>query len=130
MYASTSPYKRKDGTSARHYVCAQVHGETGACDMPKVNAATVDDWVTRYLRAILKDFDRFFAALRDTQSGDLARARDTLAAQLAELDDLDAEAGVLEAEYVSRLRAGDRAAADVLVRRLERQGTRRKALEA
>src|SRR5207342_3461367 len=49
MYARTSPYVRRDGTRARTYVCASVHGGTGACDQPTIDAERIDTSVVAYL---------------------------------------------------------------------------------
>jgi DNA invertase Pin-like site-specific DNA recombinase len=57
MYAVTSPYRRKDGTRARHYVCANYRDATGACDQPKMRADLVDRAMIAHLDSFFLDFD-------------------------------------------------------------------------
>jgi hypothetical protein len=58
MYSRTSTYRRKDGTRARVYQCAQMVDGTGLCDAPPVPAAAVD-------AQVLERLPRFVAAAED-----------------------------------------------------------------
>lgn len=85
MYSRKSPYKRKDGSHARHYLCANVHGETGLCDAPKVNAEKVDTAIISYLDGLFVNFEewqdevaRGRASKRDAVNADLKRAQNRL----------------------------------------------------
>jgi len=97
MYAETSPYKRKDGTHARRYVCANVKFATGLCDGDKVDAERVDAWIVDDLHALTFDFDAWLANV--TASDDTER----LAAE-AELADVQ-ERQMQQAKRIRKLEA-------------------------
>lgn len=40
MYSQTSPYKRRDGTQQRSYVCGNVRDSTGVCDEPSLTPSS------------------------------------------------------------------------------------------
>jgi DNA invertase Pin-like site-specific DNA recombinase len=73
MYATTSPYKRKDGTQQRSYVCSNVRGATGVCDQPKLDAARVDAAVVDHLNRMFVDFDAWLAEMGEAASTERAR---------------------------------------------------------
>jgi DNA invertase Pin-like site-specific DNA recombinase len=79
MYCVTSPYKRKDGTQQRCYVCANVQSATGLCDQPRIDAAQADAAVVKHLDQLFIDFDAWLASF--SQSTEQHRA--TLETQLA-----------------------------------------------
>jgi DNA invertase Pin-like site-specific DNA recombinase len=63
MYCVTSPYKRKDGTHQRSYICANVRQDTGLCDQPKIDAAKVDTAVVAHLDRLFIDFEAWLDEL-------------------------------------------------------------------
>jgi DNA invertase Pin-like site-specific DNA recombinase len=129
MYAVISTYKRKDGTQARHYVCANVHNGTGLCDQPPIDAEKVDTGTVAGLDDLFLDFDRFLGEL--SHGADQARktVQTALDAALAELDQLDANAGKHEADYARQIEAGDETRADLAARNLERTVQKRESVE-
>jgi site-specific DNA recombinase len=56
LYATTSPYKRKDGTHQRSYTCAHVHMQDGLCNAPKIPATVVDGAIIEHLDKVFVDF--------------------------------------------------------------------------
>jgi hypothetical protein len=79
MYCVTSPYKRKDGSQARHYVCREVRDGTGVCNAPPVPAETADAAIVPHLRGFFVDFEAWVEQVTSAETAD----RDALAAQLA-----------------------------------------------
>jgi DNA invertase Pin-like site-specific DNA recombinase len=55
MLCVTDPYRRKDGTRKRNYVCPNKLGGTGVCDMPRINAVRADGMVWQYLNETFVD---------------------------------------------------------------------------
>jgi site-specific DNA recombinase len=86
MYASTSPYKRKDGSHRRSYQCANVKFATGLCDQPTVSAEQVDAAVVDYLDRLFVDVKEWAAEL--ARGAEIQRAG-LDAAVAAERDKLD-----------------------------------------
>jgi DNA invertase Pin-like site-specific DNA recombinase len=89
MYCQTSPYKRKDGSHARRYVCAQVHSQTGTCDAPHIDAAKVDTAIVAHLRTLFVDFTAWTGTLEEARSAErdgLARQLDEARRRLAKLE--------------------------------------------
>jgi DNA invertase Pin-like site-specific DNA recombinase len=77
MRATTSSHRRKDGTSARHYVCRSYHESMGVCDQPRIDAEVVDRLVVSGLNGFFVDFDAWLASVtqvRDEQRAGLERA--------------------------------------------------------
>ena len=74
MYSTVSPYKRKDGSQKRSYVCASVKDGTGMCDAPPVNAEKVDAAVVEHLGGFFVDFDGWLSriAAAGTSEGEQA----------------------------------------------------------
>jgi Recombinase zinc beta ribbon domain len=85
MYCVTSPYKRKDGTQQRSYVCANVGNETGLCDQPKLDAAKIDAAVVAHLDRLFIDFDAWLKQLAKGAADHRAGLEAELAAQLEAL---------------------------------------------
>jgi hypothetical protein len=109
MYASTSPYVRKDRSQARRYVCANVHQQTSLCDAPPIDAESVDLTVTEYLRDLIFDHERLLAAAESAH----AERRETIKS-LTQLDAVDRDSELVERDYLRRLRQGHAAAADAI----------------
>lgn len=120
MYATTSPYKRKDGSQARRYVCANVRFSTGLCDQPQVDAEKVDTAVVRYMGDLFIDYEAFVAELSRGSDEQARAARLALDAALEEIDVLDTRAERIEADYLRQMDAGDSGAADFAARMVER----------
>jgi len=68
MYSTTSPYKRKDGTHARHYVCKEVRYATGACDAPKVPASQIDAAVVAHINLLFVDLEAWLAEVSSART--------------------------------------------------------------
>lgn len=113
MYARTSPYKRKDGTHARYYLCANVHGQTGSCDQPKVPAAVIDAAVVDYLDQLFIDVEawsRQLAAGTDEAHRSASLALDSATAALAKDEATESK---LRTRYLVAVSADDDSAADL-----------------
>ena len=85
MNATTSPYKRKDGTQRRSYVCENVRSSTGLCDQPKLDAEKLDCAIVAYLDRLFVDFAQWQSELalgrvrqRDGLESELCRVRERL----------------------------------------------------
>ena len=124
MYATTSPYKRKDGTQARHYVCKEVRFQTGRCDAPKIPADQVDAAVVEHINRLFLDLEAWLAEVSSARTTE----RDGLARQLAETEARAAQLERSETKAHDRLTtalANDDALADTYATALKRiQGDR------
>jgi hypothetical protein len=78
MYSRTSPYKRKDGTHARAYMCAHVVNGTGLCDAPPLEATAVDAKVIAHLPSYIEQAERWLRQLGSDRTGARTRAEDAL----------------------------------------------------
>jgi len=128
MYASTSPYMRKrDGSKARSYLCKNVHGSTGLCDAPRIDAEAVDLAVITHLDSLFIDFDAWITELdksSEQRRGEIGTALD---AELAKLDQLERRGQRIEADYLRQVDAGNDQAGDFVARMLERTTNDRRA---
>lgn len=113
MYCRTDPYKRKDGSHRRTYVCANVHGRTGLCACPEINADSVDTMVTSELPNVLLDFARLVDAATREHERLVADTQDTLSAALAALDRARGDEVRVREDYVRQVSAGREDAAEV-----------------
>jgi site-specific DNA recombinase len=130
MYASTSPYKRKrDGGKARTYLCKNVHGGTGLCDAPRINAEVVDLAVIRHLDTLFIDFDAWLAELDKSAEQQRAELEAALDSELAKLAKLDTRVERIEADYLRQIDKGDEDTAEFVRRMLERTHTERRRVE-
>jgi len=128
MYASTSPYKRKrDGAKARSYLCKNVHGSTGLCDAPRIDAEAVDLAVITHLDSLFIDFDAWITELDKSAEQRRCEIRTVLEAELAKLDQLDQRARRIEADYLRQVDEGNDRAADFVARMLDRTANDRRA---
>lgn len=131
MYALTSPYKRKrkGGTQARRYVCANVKASTGLCDQPPVDAEKVDSAIVAYLGDLFVDFEAFLEQLSRGADQERGLVQVALDSALNEIDRLDAGAGKHEADYARQVEAGDETRADLAARNMERVARERRSAE-
>jgi DNA invertase Pin-like site-specific DNA recombinase len=113
LYARRSPYVRKDGTSARHYVCAQVVNQTGLCDMPHIDAEVMDAAVVEYLDQLFVDIEGW----RDGTEAAREKARGAALVGIEQTEDelarLDRLAEKVQADYLRQLDADDEDAAQI-----------------
>lgn len=128
MYCVTSPYVRRDCSSARSYVCAQVHGQTGTCDAPKIDARDLDAGIVDKLPNLLLDFEGWLAHAVSGQAEERQGLEREIATQIDALQDLDRMIPKLEAQWVrfTADEAPDRADAAMAVltdKRTERDST-------
>ena len=103
MYCVTSPYKRKDGTQQRCYVCANVKSVTGLCDQPRIDAAQADASVVKHLAQLFIDFDAWLASLAQSTEQHRATLETQLASALDELRRLDHLESKLRARYLEAI---------------------------
>jgi DNA invertase Pin-like site-specific DNA recombinase len=115
LYARTSPYERKDGTHKRQYVCAQVMSQTGMCDQPPIDAASVDPAVVDHLNQLFVDFDAWQGETERAQQSAIDAAQETADEAEREVRRLDGLAKKVQTDYLRRLEAGDDDAAQVAV---------------
>jgi DNA invertase Pin-like site-specific DNA recombinase len=119
MYAKASPYRRKNGTQARRYVCANVHHQTGLCDAPPIDADLADLMIGDHLHHLILDFEQFrVAALSDARQRTASLERQIEGA-LGELDEIELREGKMEADYERRVVQDNMVAADLAARRIE-----------
>jgi DNA invertase Pin-like site-specific DNA recombinase len=115
LYAKRSPYVRKDGTSARHYVCEEVFRQTGMCDMPPIDAEILDAAVVEYLDQLFVDIEGWRNGTEATRE----RARGAALAGIERTEDelrrLDRLAEKVQADYLRHLDADDEDAAQIAV---------------
>ena len=107
MYCRTDPYKRKDGTQARNYVCKNVVGETGLCDAGKVNAELVDAALIPHLEQWLTDFATWSKSIRDAASTELATVRADEEKVKTEVTRLEKVVEKAERQYADALSNGE-----------------------
>jgi site-specific DNA recombinase len=72
MYVHTSPYRRKDGSRKRLYLCRGYHDSDGTCDV-KVDAKVVDDAVLEHLPRVMPRFQEWVSAIEDRHAAERAR---------------------------------------------------------
>jgi hypothetical protein len=107
MYCTTSPYKRKDGSQQRSYICANVRNETGLCDQPKLDAAKIDAAVVAHLDRLFIDFEAWLAQLAKGAADHRGSLEAELAAQLDRLAELERLEAKLRRRYVEVVETGD-----------------------
>jgi DNA invertase Pin-like site-specific DNA recombinase len=110
MYATTSSYRRKDGTRARWYACRGYRNSDGTCDF-KVDAEVVDTAVLENLPRLMPDFDQWIKQIEDRHAAErdrLERARDKATAdrdaERRKLDRVEDNYLALDAEQQEQLR--------------------------
>jgi len=99
MYSVTSPYRRKDGTHARSYMCTHVHQSTGLCSAPPVDARRIDSQVLERLPRFLEAAERWLREVGVDRQGAEARAREEVAAAGRGLRELHRRVGALSDRY-------------------------------
>ena len=107
LYCVSSPYKRKDGTQQRSYICANVWTRTGLCDQPKLDAAKIDVAVVAHLDRLFIDFDEWLANLAKGAEDHRGSLEAELAAELDQLARVDGLEAKLRQRYLETLEAGD-----------------------
>jgi len=107
MYCVTSPYKRKDGTQQRAYVCANVQSVTGLCDQPRIDAAQADAIVVKHLDQLFIDFEAWLASLAQSTEQHRATLETELAGALDELSRLDDLESKLRGRYLEAVANDD-----------------------
>lgn len=113
MYAKSNPYRRKDGTHRRTYVCAHYATATGLCDQKPLDAEKIDRAVISYLDELFVDFDQWqreLSGARDTQREQAEAALDRATKEAKRLDKL---ADKVRADYLKNLDAGKDGAAEI-----------------
>jgi site-specific DNA recombinase len=129
MYATTSPYKRKDGTQARHYVCKEVRYQTGRCDAPKIPAERVDSAVVQHINRLFLELETWLAEVSIARTTE----REGIERQLAETQARAVQLERSETKAHDRLTtalANDDALADTYATALKRIGADRAQLAA
>lgn len=130
MYCVTSPYKRKDGSQARRYVCKNVASETGLCDAPKVNAEVADAAIVPHIRHFFDDFASWATAVAEEAGAQRAALEAELADLRAKRQTLaDAERPARD-RYASALAAGEDSKAEVLLEVVAKMKDDRAVLDA
>lgn len=130
LYARTSPYERKDGTHKRQYVCAHVVNQTGMCDQPPIDAASVDPAVVDHLNRLFVDFEAWQGETERAQRSAIDAAQEAVDAAEREVRRLDGLAKKVQADYLRQLEAGDDDAAQVAVEAKKEVETQREARAA
>ncbi|HYM58490.1 MAG TPA: recombinase family protein [Solirubrobacteraceae bacterium] len=105
MYAMTSPYKRKDGSHQRSYVCANANESADLCDQPKLDAAKIDASVVDHLNRLFVDFEAWMAALASSMGKQRARMEAGCGRLLDEVTKIQRREAKLRARYIDVLDA-------------------------
>ena len=108
MYCVTSPYRRKDGTQQRSYICANVRNETGLCDQPKLDAAKIDAAVVAHLDRLFIDFDAWLEQLAQSTGDHRLSLEAELTAQLEALAKRERQEAAVQRRLAEVLESGDR----------------------
>jgi len=108
MYCTTSPYKRKDGSHQRSYICANVRNETGLCDQPKLDATKIDAAIVAHLDRLFIDFEAWLAQLAKGAADHRTSLEAELAAQLDRVAELERLEAKLRRRYVEVVETSDR----------------------
>lgn len=124
MNAITSTYRRKDGTKARRYQCANYTVSNGMCSSKPIDATSVDAAVIAALDTLMVDFDAWRTQIEQGQASErkrlrleVDRASDALAAQLH-------KAEKVEAKWSEFVAAGDDKKADAVLSIVEKEKQR------
>lgn len=129
MFATTSTYKRKDGTRSRSYVCANVRIATGQCNAPRVDGEALDRAVIAHLDGFFLDFDRWLADVTERRRGERKRVEVALEGERADLTTVDRRRGLVRADYVRQLDAGQEGPARVASEALDDLDLERRRVE-
>jgi len=112
-------WHRKSG-KRRSYVCGNVRHATGACKAAKFDAVRTEEALVAHLDTLFVDFQGWLEDLTRQQ----AAQRDALVQELAVLHDqratLASDEGLVRADYMRQLRAGNERAAELATGELER----------
>jgi site-specific DNA recombinase len=120
MYATTSPYKRKDGTQRRSYVCANYKNSTGLCDQKPLDAEKIDTAVLAYLDRLFIDFDGWLAQINDAKSERARTIEGELRGAEKEAERLQRIESRIEARYMKLMDEGEERKAGTVERVLDR----------
>lgn len=130
MYCVTSPYKRKDGSQARQYVCTNVHTHTGICDAPKVNAERADAAIVPYLAGFFDNYAAWIESVKASAGSEEERAAAALDDARERLAKLEAAEPRAHERYMSALAEGEDATADAALAALTKIKSDRTELAA
>lgn len=128
MYCVTAPYKRKDGTQQRSYICSNVKAQTGLCDAPKVDAERVDAAIVPHITGFFDDYASWATSVTQTTQ----TQRTTLKAEIDALKTKSAAATTAEQKAQDRYAdalAADDGKAEALLGVLDRLGRQRREAE-
>ena len=114
MYCVTSPYKRKDGSQARHYVCKEVYDQTGTCDAPKVPAEAADTLIVPHLRGFFCDFDAWLNRVSAAEAADRDAVRAQITHARTRLGTLTRAETAARDRYAAALASGEASKADAI----------------
>jgi hypothetical protein len=112
MYCMTTPYKRKDGTQARHYVCGnhQPH-KTGLCPVEwaaaRVSAEELDPWIIESLGGLVTNLDEWFQGILSTSDRERDGLERALGTAQQELEQNHQRQTRAQAHYLRALDAQD-----------------------
>ena len=115
MRPITSPYRRRDGSQRRTYLCAHVKDATGLCSAPPVDAEIVDAAVVSQLQSYLGDFDTWRARIESDHHVERVRLEREVqrAADALKKGELAAER--IEAKWQEYVAAGRDADAELVL---------------
>jgi hypothetical protein len=133
MYARTSPYKRKDETQARIYVCANSRyydRAAATCDAPKIDAEAADAAIIPHLRDYVVDYEGWIADITNAQQDERSAIEGRAADARAKLEQRKLAERAARQRYTDALAAGDDAKASVIEGALMGIANERAALEA
>lgn len=128
MNAITSNYRRKDGTRARRYQCANYSESTGLCSSKPIDAAVVDSAVIAALDTLLVDFDAWKQQIESSQSAERNRLELEVDQATAAFSAQSHKAERVEAKWSDFLANGEEAKAEIAFSIVEKE--KQRAVEA
>ena len=128
MYSRLSPYKRKDGSRARAYLCSHVVNGTGLCDTKPVDAEAVDAEVIDRLPRYIAQAEQWLAELGSDRQGAGRRAEAELQAAERHTHELELREEAYRDRYMAE--DPDSEKAEALLSVLSRVRTERKQADA
>ncbi len=123
-------WQRKQESGKRDYMCGNVRQKNGTCDAHAFDAPTAEQAVLDHLDGLFVDLGAWIERV----TTDRADERSILERQAADLmkqrDGLEQDEGLVRADYMKQLRAGNESAADLATAELERIASERSALDS
>lgn len=132
MNSVTSPYKRKDGSQRRTYLCSHVRAGTGLCNAPSIDAELVE---TAFLQKCRIDLEQWVKELSGSRQDKLRAAEQALDTERSLLAQRERQVSQIQQSYLTELDKGNENAAEFAAEmltdvRAEKERIQRRITEA